>query len=325
MRDPNVLISDGEDYTQKILVPGSFTGPGVWNIESCDISYTFPENIPSYVSNPEINKIAGMLATLPLGEKKYPNLYREDTYIIGTDSGVGSIPDLTLAELKLLGNGFLMDGIVLQFSSPASGGLKYYELTGKSLSAHDVVGDVPYPTYIGNENDFPSSFIFSDLPVAVLYAAETAPYEFEYTTIEHCILTIKNIKYTYRSYPYKEHYQYIPNSYTDVLRKGWHLDLNIKNGQLEMLQRASFTNDQRAALIAYKMNGQVPGAVDDGINWSSYYTEEGSLMQINNQIIQAIQEQVTNNMEKGGSQMYIPVYSQDEKGISLKITKGGQE
>lgn len=105
----------------------------------------------------------------------------------------------------------------------------------------------------------------------------------------------------------------------------YNLDLNIFNGEPVFLAMEEQTDDQRAAIVAYKIEGSVPGALGDGIDWSNFYDGKGTLVDVNNEITQQVQSAVKNDLSNAGQNMYIPIYDKSEKDgqITIHIIKGG--
>lgn len=104
--------------------------------------------------------------------------------------------------------------------------------------------------------------------------------------------------------------------------KGWNLDIDIIDGQPVLLQEASDTADQRAAIAAYQAKGTIPGMPDIGIEWAALYTKETTLVNINDQIQKNIQEYVSSETT---SNMYIPLFKDEEKteGLKISLVKAG--
>lgn len=107
--------------------------------------------------------------------------------------------------------------------------------------------------------------------------------------------------------------------------KAWDLDINIKNGQFELLDYDNQTNEQRASIAAYKVLRSVPGYPDEGIDWMKILEDKNNLVIVDNQIKQSIQQVTTvsqsTNMVTG---QFSPVYIPDEETGLYKVyvTKG---
>ena len=69
------------------------------------------------------------------------------------------------------------------------------------------------------------------------------------------------------------------------------LDIDIVDGEASYVEYATRTQDQRAALAVYAIQGTVPGAPDYGVAWSDQYTQDNTVAQLNNQIQQQLAQE----------------------------------
>ena len=100
----------------------------------------------------------------------------------------------------------------------------------------------------------------------------------------------------------------------------WNLDIDIIEGYPSLLFEEDNTKDQRASLAAYQSKGSIPGMRDSGVDWSGLYEKDISLIDIDNQAKQRIQEM-------GGATSYqsnyTPLYKEEDNNIVLNIYKVG--
>lgn len=101
----------------------------------------------------------------------------------------------------------------------------------------------------------------------------------------------------------------------------WVLDIDVIDGEAEMVFKEDMTQDQRAAVSTIMCRGTIPGALNEGVDWGSLYERETSLINIDNQVQKAIQANVAGTGSVDGS--YFPLYSQGEKGLKISIVKTG--
>ena len=100
------------------------------------------------------------------------------------------------------------------------------------------------------------------------------------------------------------------------------LDIDIVDGQAVLVFEEQNTQDQRAALAAYQAQGSIPGMENEGIRWQDLYTNEETLIDIDNQIKQNIQDKAGGNGTLEGT--YTPLYTPGvEKPISVSVYKAG--
>lgn len=100
----------------------------------------------------------------------------------------------------------------------------------------------------------------------------------------------------------------------------WNLDIDIVDGRPALLFEVGNTADQRASLAAYQSKGSIPGMRGVGVDWSGLYEKDTSLIDIDNQAKQRIQE-------LGGATSfqsnYTPLYKEEDNNIVLNIYKVG--
>lgn len=108
----------------------------------------------------------------------------------------------------------------------------------------------------------------------------------------------------------------------------WGVDFDIIDGQPKLLDYDSQTADQRAAVVAYIATGTVPGMQSFGVNWGMVYDKQMTLIDLNNQIEQQLQQYAApeNPGEDGVSpaNQYQPIVAATDEGFGVVITKGGQ-
>lgn len=97
------------------------------------------------------------------------------------------------------------------------------------------------------------------------------------------------------------------------------LDINVIDGYPEMLPYPNQTYDQRAALSALQEKGTIPGMLDTGVNWGAIYSEEDTMLQIDNDIKKAIQNNVTSTGKIADS--YVPIYVNENGSIKVTVRK----
>lgn len=105
----------------------------------------------------------------------------------------------------------------------------------------------------------------------------------------------------------------------------WYLDIDVLDGQASLLEYASQTNDQRAAIATYLMRGTVPGALTVGVDWGSLYepgqSNNESLVGINDQIQKQMQEYIA--VDNGlPTSSYQPMFVTTDEGMAAFVFKG---
>lgn len=98
----------------------------------------------------------------------------------------------------------------------------------------------------------------------------------------------------------------------------WNLDIDIVDGEPRFVYEEDNTNDQRAAVAALLSKGSVPGNPNLGIDWSLLTTEGNSFLVVDNEIKQQIASLAGIGTDEKQVQ-YVPVYKQDDKGISVQV------
>ena len=99
----------------------------------------------------------------------------------------------------------------------------------------------------------------------------------------------------------------------------WNLDFDFINGVPRMVTDIQNTQDQRAAISAYTLKGTIPGKKEEGIGWSQLYDKENTILNIDNEIKQKIQERASS--PENSTQGYMPLYTPNEKGIEITILR----
>lgn len=99
------------------------------------------------------------------------------------------------------------------------------------------------------------------------------------------------------------------------------LDIEIEDGFPVLLPDTVDNNDQRACVSAYMAKGTVPGAPDIGVDWSQLLMGRENLINIDNDVKRAIED-------NGGTYgiealTYYPIYDYNEKtqAMSLNVVK----
>lgn len=100
------------------------------------------------------------------------------------------------------------------------------------------------------------------------------------------------------------------------------LDIDIIDGQAELVFEEQNTQDQRAAVAAYQAAGTIPGMETEGIRWQDLYSGQETMIDIDNQIKQNIQNKAGGDGTLGGT--YTPLYVQNtDKPVGISIYKAG--
>lgn len=99
--------------------------------------------------------------------------------------------------------------------------------------------------------------------------------------------------------------------------KTWNLDIDIINGVPTFVDYVRNTQDQRAALATYMVKGSIPGRPESGIDWGRLYTQDATILDIDNEIKRNIQDKAA--IPGTASQTYMPIYTKDENGIHAAI------
>lgn len=100
---------------------------------------------------------------------------------------------------------------------------------------------------------------------------------------------------------------------------GWNLDFDFIDGVPVFVNTERNTQDQRAAVSAYMVQGTVPGKPDVGINYSDLYTQNTTIVSLDNNIKQNIQKNAA--IPGSAVQAYIPIYDITEEGIKIGIVQ----
>ena len=102
----------------------------------------------------------------------------------------------------------------------------------------------------------------------------------------------------------------------------FNLDIDIIDGQADLVFEADNTQDQRAAVAAYQAQGTIPGMENEGIRWQDLYTNDDTLINIDNQVKQNIQDKAGGDGTLQGT--YTPLYVPGtDSPISISIYKAG--
>ena len=100
------------------------------------------------------------------------------------------------------------------------------------------------------------------------------------------------------------------------------LDIDMIDGQADLVLEEQNTQDQRAAVAAYQAQGTIPGMENEGIRWQDLYTNDETLINIDNQVKQNIQNKVGGDGTLQGT--YTPLYVRGSSApISISIYKAG--
>lgn len=104
-----------------------------------------------------------------------------------------------------------------------------------------------------------------------------------------------------------------------------HIDLDIIEGSPAYLDEANQTTDQRAALVCYAAKGTVHGSLDYGVSWADTYSQDNTILQLNNELQQQIDNYVgDSNDEYNLSQtQYTPQLLMSDEGIGVAVYRGG--
>lgn len=98
----------------------------------------------------------------------------------------------------------------------------------------------------------------------------------------------------------------------------WNLDIDIVDGYPRYVPEEQNTQDQRASLAALQAKGTIPGMPERGINWGELLDNKETIIQVDNEIKAAIDENAGNE----GVKQYLPIYNEDENGrVSVEVVK----
>lgn len=99
-------------------------------------------------------------------------------------------------------------------------------------------------------------------------------------------------------------------------------DIDIINGYPVYVGQVNQTQDQRAAVGATIVRGTMPGDLDLGVNWSALYEKETSLLDIDNDVKQMVQQVAGGSGQAGKG--YIPLYIPSADGkVTVQVIRGG--
>jgi hypothetical protein len=100
------------------------------------------------------------------------------------------------------------------------------------------------------------------------------------------------------------------------------LDIDIIDGQADLVFEEQNTQDQRAAVAAYQAQGTIPGMENEGIRWQDLYTNDETLINIDNQVKQNIQTKAGGDGTLSGT--YTPLYLESgDHPMGISIYKAG--
>lgn len=103
----------------------------------------------------------------------------------------------------------------------------------------------------------------------------------------------------------------------DRSKDAWNLDIDIINGVPVFVDYIRNTQDQRAAIATYMVKGSVPGKPEAGIDWGRLYTQDATILDIDNEIKRNIQDKAA--IPGSPVQNYMPIYTKDDTGIHAAI------
>ena len=103
----------------------------------------------------------------------------------------------------------------------------------------------------------------------------------------------------------------------DRSKASWNLDIDVINGVPTFVDYVRNTQDQRAAVATYMVKGSVPGRPETGVDWGRLYTQDATILDIDNEIKRNIQDKAA--IPGSATQMYMPIYTKDETGIHAVI------
>lgn len=106
----------------------------------------------------------------------------------------------------------------------------------------------------------------------------------------------------------------------NILKDNQGIDLDIVNGEPAYLDYESQTQDQRAALAAYTVKGTVPGALDYGVGWSQQFTQQNTVLQLNNEVQLAVQNEAVTPNSQG--QTYNALLLSHDGAVGAVIMRG---
>lgn len=104
---------------------------------------------------------------------------------------------------------------------------------------------------------------------------------------------------------------------SDLTNSSWNLDIDIVHGYPVFVDFERNTQDQRAAVAMYTVKGTIPGKPDSGVDWSRLYNQDASILDIDNEIKQNIQDKAA--ITGTATQAYLPLYSKEEGKIHAVI------
>ena len=99
------------------------------------------------------------------------------------------------------------------------------------------------------------------------------------------------------------------------------LDIDVINGWPTLMNTTN-TPRQRAAVAAYIAKGSVPGQTEIGAEWASYMTGQRSLVELDNQVKQNIQDMV--GTETIMDQI-MPLYVPSDGGVAIRLWTMNQQ
>lgn len=103
----------------------------------------------------------------------------------------------------------------------------------------------------------------------------------------------------------------------DRTKVDWNMDIDIIDGFPSFVSYERNTQDQRAALAVYTVKGTIPGMPDVGVDWSLLYNQGATVIDIDNEVKQNIQNKAA--VVGTATQTYIPIYTSDETGIHVAV------
>lgn len=102
--------------------------------------------------------------------------------------------------------------------------------------------------------------------------------------------------------------------------EGVGFDIDIIDGMPEYVDYENQTEDQRAAIGAVIVQGTIPGALNIGVGWSRFFSQDKTLLDIDNEARQMINTVAGGTGQAGSS--YSPLYIPKDKSLSVVILKG---
>jgi hypothetical protein len=110
-----------------------------------------------------------------------------------------------------------------------------------------------------------------------------------------------------------------PLLYMGLETDDWHLDINLINGDIEMLPipREETTNQQRKAVLAYQGINTIPGDWTRGVNWGNIINNPQ--MSMSSAMVQVNQALDADEGTSADGAFTIPILSPSKDGLDIQL------